>query len=199
LPAAGRLVRSGSILRALASEMRRHVLGLIAWVVWPAASVLAGMSYWPLASRAALFWAGTLLPAVVLTTYQAGSEGRFSGRGRVLGIFAFAGVIAFAGIMFLGRYWNFFTLDTPVSGLSLIILFYPALFLAGAGAGVLVRGAVTRRTGRSGVALASALATVAVSIGLFLTYEVWESAARRSGEGDGALSPFFASLVQEFR
>lgn len=179
------------------ASLRQRLLGLIAWVIWPAAAVFAGMSRWPASGlQFLLFWTGTLLPSVVFTVYQAGSEGRFSGAARVLSIFAFAGVIAYTGIVFLDRYWNFFNLDTPLSGLGLIVVFYPVLFLAGAGAGVLVLQAVSRRTGHTGIGTASGLAAVALCAGLVLAYEVWDTTAARSREGDGDLSPFFAALLR---
>jgi hypothetical protein len=155
------------------------------------------MSVWPVFGlQFLLFWAATLLPAIVLTTYQARERG-FWNQLRVLSIFAFAGSMAYGAILFLGRYWHFFNLGAPLSGLGLIVWFYPVLFLTGAGAGVLVLGAVSRRTGRPAVAVATALATVALCAGLLLTYEVWDTTTARRQEGDGDLRPFFAALLHE--
>jgi hypothetical protein len=108
-----------------------------------------------------------------------------------------AAVLAYGFTALLGRYWAFYHLDTPGTGMGLLYIVLPGSFVVGIAVSMLTgrwsvrRGASTARAAVSGVCVAG-LILVAVFV-----LEVWNSTAARSGEGEGAgdLAPFAKSLI----
>ena len=179
----------------------RHVWTIFAWIAWPAASFLGSLSTWPGSLAAVVAWiALALLPALGLTLHRAGPIGAV--RRRRFAIFLGAVGAAYIACVVVGRYWQFYHLTTPMSGLLLLLIVFPALALIGAGVGLeaagptVSGGELVARHSQPQISRATAaiLAVMVVAVAL----EIWSTTELRSGEGEGAgdLKPFAASLFR---
>jgi hypothetical protein len=106
-------------------------------------------------------------------------------------------VLSFLSCVLLQRYWQFFHLGTPGTGLALLLFVLPLL----TGIGILVSLASTLTLRARGLSSLSAFfgATVLVGVlySMLFVAELQRSRRARSAEGEhaGDLAPFFHSLV----
>ena len=108
-----------------------------------------------------------------------------------------AAVLAVGFTVLLDRYWAFYHLDTPGTGMGLLFFVLPgSCVLAISVSLMLARRRVLRGASVARATAAGLGAAGLVLVGLFVL-EVWHSTAARSGEGAGAgdLAPFAWSLV----
>jgi hypothetical protein len=106
-------------------------------------------------------------------------------------------VLAYGFTVLLARYWAFYHLDTPGTGMGLVVFVLPTALALGLAVSVSVaRRLVHRGRPRSG-AVARGLTAAALTLVTLFGIEVWATAGARSAEGALAedLGPFAASLV----
>src|SRR5690606_21846768 len=168
--------------------MRLHLLRFLGWLLTPLCGAVLGLSLWPttivgIAACLSL----VVVPPFAFTIWRSRAQAPKSSRPTdVLLVFGVALVLALAATYVIGRYWTFYHLHTPVSGLGLLFLILPTAYLMTAGGGLLAAAGLSRlthslRARRIGTAASMLFLAVAV-----VGYQILSTAADRSAEGPGA-------------
>jgi hypothetical protein len=169
----------------------------LAWLVLPVAAVIGALAAWTHGPVAVLLW----LPLAILppAAWAVGRAHR-AGPGAAWGAAARSGaalLLAAAATYLLLRYWYFYHLDAPLTGLLALAVVLPALYVAGAAIGEWAawnagrRGATTLGQLVVGVAAAGLLAVSVVTMVIVTSGD----ARGAEGEGAGDLRPFAAALI----
>lgn len=188
------------MVRRLLCAVDSMTRALLAWIVWPCAVALAGFA---LAFSAPGMTLG--LPLVAIAPAAAFLLlGWPKGRGSSVNPLVLSGVavagaaaVGFALAWLLGRYWAFFHLGAPATGLFLLLVVAPGGFLLAGGTGLLVARSLERLGLRPVRALAVSVASMILAAAAVASAEIASTTDERSAEGIGAgdLGPFVSSLL----
>ena len=121
------------------------------------------------------------------------------GRGTVALLFLGALSCGYTFASFLARYWRFYHLDTPGSGMGLLLFVVPLVAVLTFGTMLLTSRALLGRGVARDRAIGTGLGAALLLLVFLFALEVRRTAVARSGEGPGAgdLAPFFTSLVKQ--
>jgi hypothetical protein len=144
-----------------------------------------------------LIWGVSWPPTSMHTTSRIPAR-PLLGRATVALLFLGALSCGYTFAAFVARYWRFYHLDTPGSGMGLLLVVLPVITLLTFGTMLLTSRVLLNRGMARDRAIGTGLGAALLFLIALFTLEMRRTAMARSGEGPGAgdLAPFVASLVK---